>query len=159
MHYFVALLVFVAINALPLSLVLVIHAKNNNFCRELANMHQMEELKAFFAFAESLPTSATLYTQMRTPNTVFGVFGCIWARIWACQIWSSGVSLKRSCKMQFSRVDLNSQKLWPNIIFGWFPQCNYNVKLKKVGGFCLLVYKFETFCGVFIHHLAALVQR
>ena len=30
---------------------------------------------------------------------------CIWARIWVHQVWSSGVSLKRSCKMQFRRVD------------------------------------------------------
>ena len=37
--------------------------------------------------------------------------------IWALQIWSSGVSLKRSCKMLFRCVDLVSigpQKLWPN---------------------------------------------
>ena len=30
------------------------------FCRELANTRPTKELKAFFAFAESLPTSATL---------------------------------------------------------------------------------------------------
>ena len=49
-----------------------------------------------------------------------------WRVLWARQIWSSGVSLKRSCKMQFTRVGLrsigpSSQKLWPNQIFGWFP--------------------------------------
>ena len=59
----------------------------------------------------------------------------IWVHIWARKIWSSGVSLKRSCKMQFRRVGLrsigpSSQKLWPNQIFGRFPHCNYNVKLK-----------------------------
>ena len=59
----------------------------------------------------------------------------IWVHIWARAIWSSGVSLKRSCKMQFRRVGLrsigpSSQKLWPNQIFGRFPHCNYNVKLK-----------------------------
>ena len=59
----------------------------------------------------------------------------ILARIWARQIWSSGVSLKRSCKMLFRRVGLrsigpSSQKLWPNQIFDRFPYCNYNVKLK-----------------------------
>ena len=59
----------------------------------------------------------------------------IWVHIWARQIWLSGVSLKRSCKMQFRRVGLRSigpsnQKLWPNQIFGRFPHCNYNVKLK-----------------------------
>ena len=32
------------------------------------------------------------------PNTVFG------AHIWTLQIWSSGVSLKRSCEMQFKEV-------------------------------------------------------
>ena len=61
----------------------------------------------------------------------------IWVHIWARAIWSSGVSLKRSCKMQFRRVGLrsigpSSQKLWPNQIFGRFPHCNYNVKLKMV---------------------------
>ena len=40
---------------------------------------------------------------------------------------SSGVSLKRSCKMQFRRVGLrsigpSSQKLWPNQFFGRFPR-------------------------------------
>ena len=44
--------------------------------------------------------------------------------IWVCQIWSSGVPLKRSCRMQFRRVGLrsigpSSQKLWPNQNFGW----------------------------------------
>ena len=63
------------------------------------------------------------------PNTVFG------ARIWASQIWSSVVSLKRSCKMQFRHVDLvsigpPSQKLWPNQIVVRRPHCNYNVKLE-----------------------------
>ena len=32
----------------------------------------------------------------------------IWVHIWAGAIWSSGVSLKRSCKMQFRRVGLRS---------------------------------------------------
>ena len=56
----------------------------------------------------------------------------IW-HIWqylARQIYSIGVSLKRYCKMQFSRVDLrsigpSSQKLWPNLILDRFPYCNY----------------------------------
>ena len=85
--------------------------------------------------------------QIRTPNTVFGR---IWACIWACQIWSSGVSLKRSCKMQFRRIDLvsigpPSQKLWPNLIFGWFPHCNYNVKLNSAGGFLFIGLKMWSF--------------
>ena len=55
-----------------------------------------------------------------TPNMAKYVF---LTHIWAGQIWSSGVSLKRSCKMQFKRVGLrsigpSSQKLWPNLIFG-----------------------------------------
>ena len=73
-----------------------------------------------------------------TVVSLLGIFGHIW-HIWvhilARAIWSSGVSLKRSCKMQFRRVGLrsigpSSQKLWPNQIFGRFPHCNYNVKLK-----------------------------
>ena len=49
--------------------------------------------------------------------------------------WLSEVSLKRSCKMQFRRVDLvsirpPSQKLWPNQILVRRPHCNYNVKLE-----------------------------
>ena len=52
----------------------------------------------------------------------------IWVHIWARAIWSSGVSLKRSCKMQFRRVGLrsigpSSQKLWPNQSFGRSPHC------------------------------------
>ena len=63
----------------------------------------------------------------------------IW-HIWpylACfapQIWS----LKRSCKMQFRRIGFrsigtSSQKLQPDLIFGRFPHCNYNVKLESGG--------------------------
>ena len=105
---------------------------------------------------------AQIRAQIRpnTPNTVFGV-GIYYL---GSQIWPSGVSLKRSCKMQLRRIDLvsigpPSQKLWPNLIFGWFLHCNYNEKVKRAGGFCLLVFKFETFCGISIHHLAALVQK
>ena len=51
----------------------------------------------------------------------------IWVHIWARKIWSSGVSLKRSCKMQFRRVGLrsigpSSQKLWHNQIFVGHPR-------------------------------------
>ena len=54
-----------------------------------------------------------------------------------------GVSLKRSCKMQFRRIDLVSigllsQKLWPTFIFGWFPHCSNNVKLNSAGGFLFM---------------------
>ena len=34
--------------------------KNSAFCHELANTRPTKELKAFFALAESLPTSAAL---------------------------------------------------------------------------------------------------
>ena len=34
--------------------------KKKRFCRKLANTRPTKELKAFFALAESLPTSATL---------------------------------------------------------------------------------------------------
>ena len=45
---------------------------------------------------------------------------------------------KKSCKMQFRRINLvsigpPSQKLWPNPIFGWFPHFNYDVKLEMGG--------------------------
>ena len=63
----------------------------------------------------------------------------IWVLIWARQIWSSGVSLKRSCKKQFRRVGLRS--IGPSS-----PKlCNYNVKLKMACG--LWVYNAEFFSG------------
>ena len=55
------------------------------------------------------PLDHIWHTQIRAqirpnmPNTVFGV------RIWARQIWSGGVSLKRSCKMQFRKVKIYNQ--------------------------------------------------
>ena len=66
------------------------------------------------------------------------ILGCIFGHIWhiLVHIWARAIwSLKRSCKMQFRRVGLrsigpSSQKLWPNQIFGRFPHCNYNVKLR-----------------------------
>ena len=87
------------------------------------------------SFINRYPTRPQLGHSNTRPNTVLGVFGRIWAHIWARQIWSSGVSLKRSCKMQFSCVGLrsigpSSQKLRPNEIFGRFPHCNNYVKLK-----------------------------
>ena len=55
----------------------------------------------------------------------------IWpnVHIFARQIWSSGVSLRRSCKMQFRRINLrsigpSSRKLRLNLIFGRFSHCN-----------------------------------
>ena len=69
----------------------------------------------------------------------------IWVHIWARAIWSSGVSLKRSCKMQFRRIGLRS--IGPNQIFGRFPHCNYNVKLKIAGKMSFWVYNAEIFSG------------
>ena len=79
--------------------------------------------------------------------TVFGVFSLIWARIWVCQIWSSGISPKRSCKIYSIHVDLlligpPCQKLRPNIIFRRYPHCKYNVKLESDGHSWF-------FCGIF----------
>ena len=65
--------------------------------------------------------------------------------IWALQIWSSGVSLKRSCKMQFRRVDLRSKgptvKSYDQISFlvrshHW----NYYVKHRMPDGWPWQVY-------------------
>ena len=59
----------------------------------------------FFAYA---PKKKSL--KIRTPNTVVGIFSRIWAPrpTSVSQIWPRGVSLKRSCKMHFRRVDLVS---------------------------------------------------
>ena len=43
--------------------------KTNVFCCKLANMHPTKELKAFFAFDESLPTSATLKSSIFLKQT------------------------------------------------------------------------------------------
>ena len=43
--------------------------KNNVFCGKIANTHPTKELKAFFAFAESLPTSATLKSSIFLKQT------------------------------------------------------------------------------------------
>ena len=42
-----------------------------------------------------------------TQICILGIIGHIW-HIWAREIWSSGVSLKRSCKMQFRGFGLRS---------------------------------------------------
>ena len=78
----------------------------------------------------------------------------IWKPIWARQIWSIGVSLKRSSKMQFKRVGHrsighSSQKFQPNF-FGRYPHYNYNVKLQSGGRnrfMGLLCWKF--LCVIF----------
>ena len=68
------------------------------------------------------------------------------------QIWLSGVSLKRSFKMQFRRVGLrsigpSSQKLHPNLIFG--PIAPLYVKLQKG----CWVYNAGNFCVSFLSKL------
>ena len=99
---------------------LIFHQHTSSWIPNIAS--ELHFAKSF----QGTPLDHIWRAQICTPNTVFGR---IWACIWACQIWSSGVSLKRSCKMQFKRVGLrsigpSSQK------FGRFPHCNYNVKLE-----------------------------
>ena len=57
------------------------------------------------------PHDHILHAQICAPNTIFGIFCHIWAHIWAHQIWSSGVSLKRSCKTQFRLVGVIGQEV------------------------------------------------
>ena len=64
-RYFVAISRFVALfkaflNKTVFVVILVVRPKTTLFCRELANTRPTKELKTFFAFAESLLTSATL---------------------------------------------------------------------------------------------------
>ena len=100
------------------------------------NFWDMLTLEGAWGQTDDTRLTLTIFSALEyTPKWISGQ---IWAHIWARQIWSKGVSLKRSCKMQFRRVGLrsigpSSQKLWPNQIFGRFPHCNYNVKLKKDG--------------------------
>ena len=57
------------------------------------------------------PKSPNFVSQLTPLVFIFGIFGHIWhiwVHIWARAIWSSGVSLKRSCKMQFRRIGLRS---------------------------------------------------
>ena len=63
--------------------------------------------------------------------------------IWCYCNWPYLGTYLKSCKMQFRRIDLvsigpPSLKLWPNLVFGWFPHCNYNVKLESAGGFLFI---------------------
>ena len=57
-------------------------------------------------------TETTLYhlfrKRPRTPNMAKHANAVFGSRIWASQIWLSGVSLKRSCKMHFRHIDLVS---------------------------------------------------
>ena len=50
-------------------------------------------------------------------------------------------------------IGLSSQKLWPNQIFGRFPHCNYNVKLKVVATADLWNYNAENFCVLFFNQV------
>ena len=82
---------------------------------------------------------AHLYTLLNMPNMAkYAKCGisCACLDGWTRLIWSSRVSLERSCEIQFRRVNPKSvgplsQKLRPNKLFGPFPHCNYNVKLKN----------------------------
>ena len=51
-------------------------------------------------FVRSADFLHILHAQIRAPNTVIG-------RIWTRKIWSSGVSLKRSCKMPKCSLEAN----------------------------------------------------
>ena len=120
----------------------------------------MAEYKTF----QGHPTWPYLASSYTCPNTVKYAKHGIWGAYLSTPNIVNRRVPERSRKMQFRRIDLvsigpSSQNLWPNLIFGWFPHCNDNVKQKNAGGFCLWVYRFETFCGAFYHHLAALVQR
>ena len=76
--------------------------------------------------------------------TIFGLpkYACLTSylayirHVSGAQIWLSWVSLKRSCKIQFRRIDLGSigppsQTLWPNLTLARFPRINYNVNLQS----------------------------
>ena len=77
----------------------------NNLNFFLQKLQMATDPPPFFAYA---PKKKSL--KIRTPNTVVGVFCRIWAPrpTSVSQIWPRGVSLKRSCKMHFRRVDLVS---------------------------------------------------
>ena len=68
----------------------------------------------------------------------YGHVGCPWKDLARCS----------SDALTIVWMGLPSQKLWPNLIFGRFPHCNYNVKV--LAYFCLLVYKFKT-CLVYLY--------
>ena len=68
----------------------------------------------------------------------YAKYGQIWylTRIMGVsQIWSSGVSLKRSCKMQLKHVDIGSKDNAKSILVGR-PYCNFYVKLEVTDKKC-----------------------
>ena len=68
--------------------------KQRFFCRELANMRQQKELKAFFAFAQSLQTSATLVASIAIIlTTIF----CQNESYWVLYCSRSLVSVLEAC--------------------------------------------------------------
>ena len=82
-----------------------------------------------------IPRSTIFNALKYAPKIPWCIWAHIWARnlarIWARQIWSSGVFLNRSCKMQLRYLDLrsiwpNSQKLRPYLDFARFPHFNYD---------------------------------
>ena len=68
-------------------------------------INQKTEFWYFFNHRFLYERWATRTSFSKYPNTVLGRIWPIWARISARQIWLSGVSLKRVCKMQFRFVD------------------------------------------------------
>ena len=69
-----------------------------------------------------------LHAQVRPKIQLNAVFGASW---WVRQIWSSGISLKRSSKMQLRHVDLRSigplsRQLKPKQTLARFSLCTYD---------------------------------
>ena len=54
------------------------------------------------------PSCPIFWFQGANYNWPITVFGCIWVFCWPRQIWLSGVSLKRSYKMEFRHIDLRT---------------------------------------------------
>ena len=71
------------------------------------------------------------------PNTLLGT------HIWASQIWSNGVSLKRSCKMQFRHIDLVSKGPRPPLPKSFLPKNKLRIRgaLRRVEKLRNLVLK------------------
>ena len=80
------------------------------------------------------PNSTIFVVPKNAPQIPYLAYLAIFGCVFECAKYGQ---VKRSCKMQFRCVDLAStgapsQKLWPNLIFAWFPHCNYNVKQEQI---------------------------
>ena len=99
-----------------------------------------------------LLTSLIMTQYLARPNAwscivllYLAVISVFCAHIWPSWLWSSGVSLTRSCKMQLTWATMTAQsKVMTYLIFARFPQCNVLCTLCNY--FILLdlcVYNFE----------------